>query len=289
MKKFVITCDSSTDGGYQNLNKMGINFISYPINSSNQCIYDENDVRQTKLFYESMIKGENFKTSQINVYQYKYFFKNNATKEMPLIHISLCEALSNSINNAREAKRLLLNEGYEIEIIDCRIGCLGEYMLVKEAYRLQNEGYSFESAIEQLNEYAKHINTMYTTNTLTYFARGGRLSKASATIGNMFHVNVVLGCNAFGKLKVLYKVIGQKKAFKTIIEGIKEKVINPENQTLYCSHALNEQGINEFIDLIKQEIPFKDYEIHMMGPTIGTHAGPGTLALFFYGKEKTDY
>lgn len=288
-KKFIVTCDSSCDAGKEEVKKLDVKFISYTISSDKNSIKDLMDEDQNKKFYDHMKKGEVFKTSQINVEEYMEFFRKVYVNGLPIVHISLCEGLSNSINNAREAARNLKLEGIKVYVVDSTIACLGSYIITVEACKLRDEGKDAEETVDELINKAKYVNTFYTTDTLEYFARGGRISKASALLGSTFHVNVILNCNAVGKLKIFSKTLGQKKAFKKIVDTIKASCPNPEEKTLYCCHAQNDEGIKNLVSAVLNEVPFKNISIHSMGPTIGTHAGPGLLALFYLGKEKTDF
>ena len=130
------------------------------------------------------------------------------------------------------------------------------------------------------------LNAYYTTNTLTYFARGGRLSKVEAFIGNAIKINPIMDCDSDGKLRVIEKVRGSRKALDRLIERIKNSVINPKDQIVYICHADNESAKILGERLIK-EVGFKDFKIYLMGPIIGAHAGPGVVASFFFGKKRT--
>ncbi len=235
------------------------------------------------------MEGEVFKTSQINAAEYEEFFTEQAKKGLPIIHISLCEGLSNSINNAREAARNLAEKGIKVSVIDATIASAGSYILALEGVKYRDEDMEYEEAVDKLSRKAKHIQTFYTTDTLKYFARGGRLSKSAALLGGMLHVNIILGCNAVGKLRVKAKVIGQKKAFKSYVQYVKSVAVNPENEEVYVVDAQNKEDAKELAALVQNEVGFKSVNYLSMGPTIGAHTGPGLIAMFFFGKEKTDF
>lgn len=285
-KKFIVTTDSASDSGRENLKEMQIDFISYNFTDGTNAYVDSMDREQNKWFYDQMRKGVVFKTSQLSVEEYKEFFLTKKDEHLPIIHVSLCEGLSNSVNNARLAAIELKKKGLRATIVDATVGCLGIHMIAKEAARLRDEGVEYEEAIDYLNDKAKCVNTFFTTNDLTYFARGGRLSKGAAFFSRILNINVILTTDKVGHLTVSSKFRGRKKAFEQIVKNIKKLVINPEEQTLQIISAENVTGMNELTRLIMLEIPFKDYEEHEMGPTIGAHAGPGLISVFFFGKEK---
>lgn len=284
MTDYIITTDSSSDAGKETLEKLNVPFISYKFHDGENEYVDEMSEEQNIAYIEKMKTGSVFKTAALNVEEYKQFFRKQTNKN--IIHVSLCEGLSSSINNARLASIELKQEGYNISIIDATIASLGSYLIVLEAIKNKEKGLSMEDNANDLFEKAKTINTYYTTNNLTYFARGGRLSVTAAFICKTLNINVILACRKGGELYVKTKTFGRKSAFKKIIALVKETVINPENETCYICHAQNEQGAKDLIEAIKKEVNFKDYEIHTMGPTIGAHAGPGLLACFYFGKQK---
>ena len=288
MAKFIVTTDSSSDAGKERLEELKVPFISFTVNQQENTMLDKMDEIQNKAFYQNIRQGSIFKTSQINEFQYEEFFHSVEKDNLPILHISLCEGLSNTINNARLAADKLLKEGIKVIVVDATIACLGSYMAVLEAVKFRDQDVDIDEASRIISEKSKHIIPLYTTDTLTYFARGGRLSKASAVIGSIIKLNIIMSCGATGKLNVKYKLIGQKKAWKKIIEEVKTLVINPEEQTLYCCDADNREEMIKLAEQIKLVIPFKNIEYHSMGPTIGAHTGPGLLAVFFYGQEKID-
>lgn len=290
MGKFIITTDSSCDAGFEELTKLQVPFISFSItDEKGDTVKDLSDRQQNISFYRQMEEGKVFKTSQINAFEYQSFFEENAKDNLPIIHISLAEALSNSINNSRAAAIALKEKGIEVHVVDTTIGCLGNFIIIKEAVKCRDEGLDVETTINRLTELSHHVRTLYTTGTLKYLARGGRLSKAAAIVGNVLRLNLILNCNAIGKLRFKTKAIGQKKAYRKFIDTLKEEVVNPENQILYCCHSEAEEEMKNLASQILKEIPFKDVSYHSMGLTIGAHGGPGLLAVFYVGKLKTDF
>lgn len=284
MVDYIITTDSSCDAGKETLEKLNVPFISYKFHDNANEYIDEMSDKQNIDYINKMREGSNFKTAALNIEEYKEFFRSQNKKN--IIHISLCEGLSSTINNARLAAIDLKEEGFNIYIVDATIASLGSYLIVLEALKNKEKLLSIEDNVNDLYEKAKSINTYYTTNNLTYFARGGRLSVTTAFICKTLNINVILACRKGGELFVKAKTFGRKNAFKKIISLVKETVINPENQTCYICHAQNESCAKELVAAIKKEIPFKDYEFHTMGPTIGAHAGPGLLSCFYFGKQK---
>ncbi len=285
-RKFNVTCDSSSDAGIAKLKELDVDFISYIFSEGEKKYVDKMEEEQNLWYLNKMRGGSVFKTSQLNEYQYEQFFLKEGKKGLPIIHVSLCVGLSNSVTNARIAAKLVEKEGVEVHVVDATVASLAILMITKYACDLRDQGYEAKDATKLCEEKAKTVHTYYTTDTLTYFARGGRLSKGAALIANVLHINIILKCDNIGKLVVAYKIRGRKNAFSKLIELIKEEVINPEEQTLYVLHGDNLEGAKVLLDDLLKEVPFKNYETFLMGPTIGAHAGPGLIALFYYGKNK---
>ena len=282
MKNFVVSVDSSCDTTGEELDKMGIYHISFNYTDGTNVIKDDMKEQSLKTFYENIRKGVVYKTSQINHDEYLEFFKDIEQKEnLPILHISLTKGLSCTLDNALACKKEL---GVDLEVVDAKMASVGLFVLAKEASKLRDEGISFKEAVKKINELVLYVNTFYTTNTLTYFARGGRLSKAQALFGNIMLINPILDCDLEGHLRVIRKVRGEKAAKKTFIDIMKDTVSCPENKELYICHADNLEGASKLKEDILKEIAFKSVEIHFMGPIVGAHTGPGLLACFYVGK-----
>lgn len=289
MKPFIITIDSSCDGNPEEIYKQDVSIIYYNYSDGATEYLDKMDEKENIHIMNQMREGKKFSTSQLNEYAYYYFFKNELKRNKNIIHISLTEGLSGSINQARIAAKKLHDEdpSVNIKILDSLIACNGELLILDEAIELQNKGLNVHEAFKQLSIFVKHVNTFYTTDTLTYFVRGGRLSKVSGLLGSLLKINPVLTCNKDGHLKVDKQVRGRKNAQNYIVEKVKETAILPQDQTLYICHADNLEGAEEYKNRLQKEFNFKQVKIYEMGPIIGTHTGPGLIAIFYTGKERT--
>lgn len=289
MSKFIITIDSSCDGNIKELNNMGVDVICYHYSDGLTDYLDDMDPLRGKQFFNRMREGTKYSTSQLNQFTYYQFFKKNLEINKNIIHISLTEGLSSSINQARLAAKQLKEEDNEvnIEIIDSLIACNGELVVLDKALQLQKENkLDVHEAKEEIQNFASSVNTHYTTNTLTYFVRGGRLPKVVGFVGNVLRINPVLICAPNGNLKVEKQLRGKKAAYKYIVDQAKANAQFPDEQTLYICHADNLEGANEMKELLCNEVGFKNVKIYQMGPIIGSHTGPGLIAVFYIGKRR---
>ena len=288
MNNYLITIDSSCDCSLQELNQKNIPVIFFKYNDETKTYKDNMQESGYKNFYNQMKEGKVFKTSQINPEEYYQFFEHLLDKNIPIIHISLGSGVSNTINSANLAISQL-KEKYpnsDIRVIDTKLASLGSVLIMNKLIEFNSLDYSVDKAMNEIMPYVESLNAYYTTNTLTYFARGGRLSKIEAFFGNALKINPILDCDPDGKLRVIEKARGSKKAIERLIARIKDSSLDVSNQTVLVCHADNEQTATSVGERLVQEVGFKDYKLYFMGPIIGAHTGPGLIACFFFGKKR---
>lgn len=290
MAKFIITTDSSCDGSYSELQSKNIPVIFFNYSDDKNIFEDTMDEKGYKTFYQNIKSGTVYKTSQINPQKYYDFFKPLLKDNLPIIHVTLGSGLSNTINSIYIAISML-KEDYpncDIRIIDSKIASLGLILILENLIFYRENNLTVDETYEQVNSKVLNVNAYYTTDTLTYFARGGRLSKVEAFLGNALKINPILDCDADGKLRIVEKVRGSKKAIDQLVKRIKEQVIDPENQFIYICHADDEVKGSLLGSRLVNEIGFKGYKLYFMGPIIGSHTGPGLVATFFHGKTRSN-
>lgn len=239
-------------------------------------------------FYHNMISGKMYKTTAVNISEGYDFLKKLIEYGKPIIHISLGSGISGTYNNMEKAKELILNDypNADITIIDSTLASLGYGLLVLEAATLRKEGKTKEEVINYLESVKLGVNPYYTTNTLTYLARGGRVTKIASIFGNVLSIRPILRLDDKGCLLVHTKGHGKKNTMKKIVELVKEAGIDLRNQTLYISHSLATDDAIEYGELLKKELGFKDILYSYIGTIIGSHTGPGLVAVFFHGKDR---
>lgn len=279
-KKFYITCDSSVDLPEEFIKENDIKLVPIKYIQGDTEYADDMNLENKSAFYKRFREGILSKTGSYNGDDVESVW--NTTGE-PILHICLSSGLSicyeHAVLRAKEMKK-------EVMVLDTLFASLGAGMLVIKAVELRDKGLSLKEAFDELEEYKYLINTNYTTPTLEYFYKGGRLKKSKYIIGKLLHINPILKVDAEGKLYIDKKCHGTKKSENEIIEDIKEKVVNPETQTLYICHADCKEKAIEFGERIKNEVGFKDIYTTLMGPTIGSHCGPELRAYFFIGKDR---
>ena len=290
MKKFNIVVDSSCDLSYEYCLKHEIYpiFMKYTIGEN---IYtDTMKEEDIKEFYNQMRKGKVPKTGQVNTFDYFNYFSEVSENKFPILYICLSSGLSGSYNNALQTKEMLLEEypNRKIYVIDSLIASLGTGMQAIEAMKMRDEGKTIEETYEYLLDLSHKVNTYYTTNEMVYLYRGGRVNKLKYMVADVLKINPILRVDNLGKLLVHQTVPGEKKTLRRIVEMVGKNVIDPESQTLYVSHADNLEKAKLYGETIKEKYGFKDIFYSNIGTIIGSHTGPGLVAVFFIGKERTE-
>ncbi len=290
MKKFNIVVDSSCDLSYDFCLEHEIYpiFMKYTIGDD---IYtDTMKEEDIKVFYNKMRKGACPKTGQVNSYDYYNYFSKVSENKFPILYICLSSGLSGSFNNALQTREMLLEEypNREIYVVDSLIASLGVGLQVIEAIKLRDSGKTIEEAYNHLTDLSHKINTFYTTDEMLYLYRGGRVKKIKYMVAEMLRINPILRVDSNGSLVIHQAVPGEKKALKRIVELVGKSVIDPQEQTLYVSHADNFEKAKILGELVKEKYGFKDIFYSNIGTIIGSHTGPGLVAVFYIGKEREE-
>lgn len=286
---FIISTDSGCDLSLETCKEIGVIPLLMNYIDGEDVIRDSMEQKDIVKFYKKMEEeAKTFKTSAVNIQEAYDFLKELIKYNKPIVHISLGSGISGTYNNFVTAKEMIEEKhpGHEIYIIDSIGASLCYGILVLEAAKYRDEGKSIKEIVDYI-ECVKHgINPYFTTNTLTYLARGGRVTKIASIFGNVLSIKPILRLDYAGHLLVHTKGHGKSNTYKKLLEAIKEQVINPENQTLYVSHSNAIESAVEFAEMVKKELGFKDIFYSYIGSIIGSHTGPGLIAVFFHGKDR---
>ena len=199
----------------------------------------------------------------------------------------LSSALSGSYNSALLAREMLLEEFPDavISIIDTRCASMGQGLLVHYALNFRDKGWDHQQIVEWVENNKLRIAHWFTVDDLEHLKRGGRVSGTAAFVGNILNIKPVLHVDNEGRLVPVTKVKG-RKSIKTLFEKMKETAITPAEQTVFISHGDSVDDANYLADMIKEQLGVKEIVINPIGPVIGAHAGPGTIALFFLASHR---
>lgn len=285
----VLLIDSCTDLPQSYVEKNELSFVSLMCNFKGQEYKDDfGKTLKYKEFYAAVRNGEMPSTSQVNVYTYTEIFKEYAIRGKSVIYLGFSSELSGSLNSAKLAKDMVCEEieDADITVIDSRSASLGEGLLAYYANEMLKSGASKDEIVSWLETNKLRMNHWFTVDDLGHLKRGGRVSGVAAFMGTLLDIKPILHVDDEGKLIPVSKVKGRKKSLKTLFEMLKENIKSPEEQVLAISHGDCIEDAEYLKDMILKEYNVKDVIINEVGPVIGSHTGPGVVALFFLGDKR---
>lgn len=241
-----------------------------------------------KEFYDIVKKGDMPTTSQVNSFRFVEEFKKHVKEGKAVIYIGFSSALSGTVGSAMSAKTTVLEEfeAADITVIDSKSASLGYGLLAYYACEMLKNGESKEEIINWVENNKLKMNHWFTVEDLFHLKRGGRVSTTSAIIGTVLDIKPVLHVDNEGRLIPVTKVKGRKKSLRMLAEELKARIVNPEEQVIAISHGDCIEDVEYLKDMILKEVKVKEVIVNHVGPVIGSHSGPGTVALFFLGNER---
>jgi len=243
---------------------------------------------ENKAFYDKMRAGAAPVTSLLPMDAYFEYFEPILQKS-DLLFIAFSSQLSATIQNIYAVREELLKKypGRKFMVVDTMSISAPELLLILGAHKLYREGKPMEEVAEWVEDNKMRAQAWVTVDDLKYLKRGGRISGAAAFFGTMLSLKPIVVMGKNGKIAPAEKVQGRQKALRLIAERTAQNIENPADQTLIIMHADVPEDAKRPEDLIRQRIPdLKDIMTIFVGPVIGTHCGPGTVASCFMGKER---
>ncbi|ADL50366.1 DegV family protein [Clostridium cellulovorans] len=289
MKTILIT-DSCCDLPLEYIRSSNIQLLKLSVFLKGQEFFDDlGETFDSKAFYDKMRSGETATTSQINVNCFLEEFEKWIDDGYHVIYIGFSSSLSGCINSSIIAKNMILEDNPEanIEIIDTKAASLGEGLLVYYASEMLKTGASSSEIVKWINDTIPKVNHWFTVDDLNHLKRGGRVSSTAATIGTLLNIKPILHVDDDGKLIPISKVQGRKKSIRFLHEKLKEKIINSSIQTIFISHGDCIEDAEMLKALILKDHKVKNVIINPISAAVGAHSGPGTVALFFIGDNRS--
>ncbi len=278
MKNVIIITDSSCDLPEEIIEKYPIKVLPMPVTVKDDPNMDISHFT-LKEFYDSMRRGEILPTtSQVVVPTFMQCFEECLNKGQTPIVLGLSSKLTSSYESALLARENL--KAQDIIVIDTKCASLGLGLVVLKAAHMAKEGKSSQEIAEEIMHYALHMEHIFTVDSLEHLKRGGRISAAQAFVGGLLNIKPVLHF-IDGSIHPLEKVRGRRNVIKRMVEIMAERIKNPEKQVVGISHGDNEELAVELAEAVKKEFGINDIMMSWIGPVIGSHSGPGTVALFF--------
>lgn len=291
MNSFEIFVDSAANLPDDLIEKYDIGVISYTcsINGKEMQCYEKGVPYDeiAKKFYDAMREGAETKTTLVNAEKMIDALTPTLKAGKDVILIIISSKISGTFNQALEAKKQLEAAFPERKVLvfDSFNASLGEGMFAVYAARMREEGKNIDECYQWMNEHQLKMNSVVTVSSLKYLKQGGRISSATAIVGTILNIKPVIWGSDKGVLEVLCNERGRKKAIAKLAALFAENVIEPANQTIAIAHADCREEAEELASKLK-ELGATDIIINMYDLCTGAHIGPGTIALFFLGKER---
>jgi DegV family protein with EDD domain len=245
-------------------------------------------------FYQAMKDGAETKTSQINVAEFTEYFEGFLKEGKDIIHLSLSSGISGVVNSAMLARSDLL-ERYpdrKIYVLDSLAASSGYGLLMDKLADLRDEGMKIDDLYEWAKANLLRLNHWFFSADLTFYIKGGRISKTAGFVGGMLNICPLLNVDYMGRLIPRYKIRTKKKVIHTIVDKMEESIEEGTDYSgkCYISYSACLEDARAVADLIEARFPHLDGKVLLnnIGTTIGSHTGPGTVAVFFWGKTRVD-
>lgn len=292
-RQFTLSCCSTVDLPYSYMSDRDIPVLFYTYVVDGREYVDDmgRDPEALPRFYRFLEEGKLPQTSQINVGTYLSFFEKLLQKG-DLLHIAFTSGQSGSVHNAMLAAKELQVKypDRKLIVIDSLCSSSGYGMLVDTVADLRDEGKSIEEAAQWVRENRNTVHHQFFSSNMTQFRRTGRVSGAAAMVATIMSICPIMRLDDAGAIKAYGKVRGKKKAVETTIEAMAKHAQGGENydKRCYVCHSQCPEDAQMLIDGLEARFPHIKGKIRLcdIGTIIGSHSGPGTVAVFFYGDER---
>lgn len=295
MQKYILSCCSTADLSEEHFNNRDISYIcfhfeldgtEYPDDLGKSVPFDT--------FYQAMQDGAETKTSQINADEFEEYFEPFLQDGFDILHVTLSSGISGVINSANIASQTL-SERYperKIRIVDSLGASSGYGLIMDKLADLRDEGKTIDEVYEWALSHRLNLHHWFFSTDLTFYIKGGRISKTAGVVGGLLNICPLLNMDNTGHLIPRFKIRTKKKVIRAIVEQMEKYAEDGTNYSgkCYISQSACYEDAKEVAELVEQRFPKLNgkVEINHIGTTIGSHTGPGTVALFFWGTERDE-
>lgn len=287
-RKFIISTDSTADlpDDYIRSHNLFIHPLYYNVDDVMYGGEDNNIPLST--FYD-MMRNDSMPTTAASSPEFiESAFTRQVEEGYDVLHLSFSSGLSCSHNNAVITAREVMENhpGSRIEVVDTLAASMGQGLLVYYAVKMKEEGKSMDEIIKWVEENKLHLCHYFTVEDLKYLQRGGRISKTVAILGTLINVKPVLHVDDEGHLVPLGNVRGRKKSLIALVDNMEKQLQGYDNPIIFISHGDSLEDAEFVKNLITERLGITNFMISYVSPTIGSHSGPGTIALFHLGQKR---
>ena len=290
MSEFTILTDSSADLDAEMAQQLGVQVLplTFTIEGSDYHNYPDNREMDPHLFYEKLRAGQVATTAAVNMNQYMEAIE-------PLLQAGqdvLVLAFSSGLSATYQASVLAVEELRErypqrqIYTVDTLCASLGQGLLVYLAVQQQRAGADIRQVRDWAEENKLHLCHQFTVDDLMFLKRGGRISATTAVVGSMLQIKPVLHVDDKGHLINIGKARGRQASLRALVDKMAQTAVDPGKQTVFISHGDCLRDAETVANMVRERFGTQDIFINYVGPVIGAHSGPGTLALFYVGSKR---
>ena len=295
MSDYVISCCSTADLSKEHFEKIDVHYCCFHYEMDGvQYLDDLGQSMDFDVFYQRMTDGAMTKTSQINADEYEEYFTQFLSQGKDILHLTLSSGISGTFNSANLAKALLEDKypDRKIYVIDSLAASSGYGLLVDHLAAMRDSGATIDELAAWVEEHKLNLNHWFFSSDLTFFIRGGRISKAAGAVGTVLNICPLMNVDFEGRLIPRYKILTKKKVIQAIVDKMAEQAEGGTDYSGKCfiSHSACEEDAKAVAALVEERFPNLNGRvlINSIGTTIGSHTGPGTVALFFWGQKRED-
>lgn len=288
MSDYVIYADSACDIESEILKTWGVRSLSLTFRFDGENKEYSNNEMDVKSFYDKMRAGGVAKTAAVNVDAFAGAFEETLKEGKDILYLGFSSGLSTTYNSARLAALQLADKYPErkIAVVDTLAASAGIGLLLCLAHEKKNSGAALDETAEYVKSFLPRLCHWFTVDDLVYLKRGGRVSSTAAFVGNLLGIKPVLHVDDEGHLINVSKVRGRRTSIMTLADKYTELAEDKENGLVLISHSDCFDDAKLLSDTLKLRHGVEVKIITDVGPVIGAHSGPGTLALFFIGKNR---
>ncbi len=295
MGNYVLSCCSTADLTKEHFDSRDIHYICFHyFMDGKEYLDDLGQSMPFDQFYDAISKGTDTRTAQVNISEYVDYFTTFLEQGLDIVHVCLSSGLSGTINSAKNAA-LIAKERFperNIYVVDS-LGASSGYGLIMDcAADKRDEGMSAEDLAKWIEENRLKMHHWFFSTDLSCYVRGGRISKTAAVFGGLLEICPLLNMDNLGRLMPRFKIRTKKKVIKAIVDKMEENAeggLDYSGKCYMCQSACYEDA-RQVADMVEARFPKLKgkVEINNIGTTIGSHTGPGTVALFFWGSKRVD-
>ena len=288
MNKYVIITDSSCDLPQSKYDAHGIDYVPLTVNLDGTDYINYADWREIepKAFYDELRAAKPAKTTAANTDQFKAVMTPHLEAGEDILYVGFTTGLSGTFNAGRLAADELMEQypGRKIICVDTLCASLGQGLIVDMAAEKKASGATIEECAKYVVDNKMSVAHWFTVDDLFYLHRGGRVSKTTAIVGSALGIKPVMHVDDEGKLVKVDVARGRKNSIKRLLDRMRASQISLDR--VYISHGDCQEEAEMLMDMVTKEFEVKETLINHIGPVIGAHSGPGTMALFFLAKER---